>query len=59
VKTGSFAGLAEGSWEVAAELDYPDDTNPHNNLVVRTVEVRRSPAPGTNGTGAEGGAITN
>lgn len=57
VKTGAFGGLAEGTWEVAAELWYPGDTNPNNNRVVRTVVVRRP--QGSQGSGVEGGAITD
>nr|PZN71787.1 MAG: hypothetical protein DIU55_07915 [Bacillota bacterium] len=57
LKTGTIPGLSAGTWEIIAEIDYPNDTRPDNNRVIRQVEVL-VPMKGESG-GPEGGAITN
>jgi len=56
-RPGTIPGLSAGEWEIIAEINYPGDTRPENNRVIRRVEVRRLKSGG--GTGAEGGAITD
>nr|WP_043713944.1 hypothetical protein [Symbiobacterium thermophilum] len=57
LKPGTIPGLSVGMWEIIAEIDYPADTRPENNRVIRRVEVLHL-KPGESG-GAEGGAITD
>ncbi|OTA42263.1 MAG: hypothetical protein A6D92_00445 [Symbiobacterium thermophilum] len=57
LKPGTIPGLSVGAWEIIAEIDYPADTRPENNRVIRRVEVLQV-KPGESG-GAEGGAITD
>ena len=57
LKPGTIPGLSVGMWEIIAEIDYPADTRPENNRVIRRVEVLQV-KPGESG-GAEGGAITD
>ena len=56
-RPGTIPGLAAGVWEIIAEIDYPGDTRPENNRVVRRVEVLDMRSGG--GGGPEGGAITD
>ncbi|MFB5085418.1 hypothetical protein H9Q17_15140, partial [Symbiobacterium thermophilum] len=54
---GTIPGLSAGTWDIIAEIDYPDDTRPENNRLIRRVEVHSS--QGGQRGGAEGGAITD
>lgn len=56
-RAGTIPGLTAGIWEIIAEIDYPADTRPENNRVMRRVEVLDIRSGG--GGGAEGGAITD
>ncbi len=57
LKPGTIPGLSAGTWDIIAEIDYPDDTRPENNRLIRRVEVHSS--QGGQRGGAEGGAITD
>jgi len=57
LKTGTIPGLSAGTWEIIAEIDYPEDTRPDNNRVIRRVEVLSSKP--VEAGGPEGGAITD
>ncbi|BAD41198.1 hypothetical protein STH2213 [Symbiobacterium thermophilum IAM 14863] len=57
LKTGTIPGLSAGTWEIVAEIDYPEDTRPENNRVIRRVEVLSSKP--VEAGGPEGGAITD